>query len=332
MNQTESQNAPRLIDYLKLMRFANVFTAIADIGMGFVFVSQSFFPSSVFVLLCIASSLLYLAGMVLNDVYDVELDKIERPERVLPSGLIDLKFATNLGYGMLFAGILVAFASGFLNMNFVESSDAYVPWRSGAIAGILAVCIVAYDAILKKTWLGPIAMGLCRVFNVLLGMSIAGWSGSDWVLGFDIPHLIVAGGIGVYITGVTIFARTEAEESNRGLLIGGLMVMVAGIGMLCSLAFFSKDSLPFDADLNQLQFWPWVLVLFSLGIFRNAIAAIANPTPANVQGTIKLCIMSLIIFDAAVAVIAAPRSIYLALGILALLLPMLWFGRWIRST
>ena len=41
-------------------------------------------------LLAAASALLYSAGMVLNDVFDVELDRQEQPYRPLPSGRIPL--------------------------------------------------------------------------------------------------------------------------------------------------------------------------------------------------------------------------------------------------
>lgn len=41
-------------------------------------------------LLIAASAALYLAGMVLNNVFDIELDRDEQPYRPLPSGRISL--------------------------------------------------------------------------------------------------------------------------------------------------------------------------------------------------------------------------------------------------
>ena len=40
------------------------------------------------------------------------------------------------------------------------------------VAMLLAGCIVLYDAVLKRTPLAPLAMGACRMLNVLLGMSL----------------------------------------------------------------------------------------------------------------------------------------------------------------
>src|SRR4051812_37355398 len=100
-------NNSRLLAYLQLFRLPNVFTAIADVAMGF-FLTQPVQsePWLVFALLVAASSLLYTAGMVLNDVYDMGLDAIERPARPLPSGRIDWAHARRLGYRLLIAGVV----------------------------------------------------------------------------------------------------------------------------------------------------------------------------------------------------------------------------------
>ena len=75
----------RLQSYLELLRLPNVFTAVADVAMGFCFVQAAWafnkeartpelLPIGMWTLgLLIASSAsLYLAGMVLNDLFDVD--------------------------------------------------------------------------------------------------------------------------------------------------------------------------------------------------------------------------------------------------------------------
>src|SRR5690606_1666654 len=59
-----------LLAYAQLCRLPNVFTAIADIAAGYLFVHvyEKLQPWHIFGLLMGASSLLYMAGMVLNDV------------------------------------------------------------------------------------------------------------------------------------------------------------------------------------------------------------------------------------------------------------------------
>ena len=109
--------ASKLLAYVQLLRLPNVFTAIADILMGYLFTHPTLDPLWRSLPLVLSSALIYLAGMVLNDVYDIEVDRAERPERPLPSGRIALGWARRLGYEMLFCGVgvsilLVAWGGG----------------------------------------------------------------------------------------------------------------------------------------------------------------------------------------------------------------------------
>jgi len=83
-NEDTSADSSKLLAYLQLFRAPNVFTAIADVAMGFVFVTGSLQPVGGFLCLALASCLLYTAGMILNDVYDFDVDLKERPSRPLP--------------------------------------------------------------------------------------------------------------------------------------------------------------------------------------------------------------------------------------------------------
>ena len=64
--------------YLELLRLPNVFTAIADVIMGYWFAQAALNGSEsptethlgILVLLIFSSSCFYLAGMVLNDYFD----------------------------------------------------------------------------------------------------------------------------------------------------------------------------------------------------------------------------------------------------------------------
>ena len=56
----------RTAAYLRLFRIPNLFTAWADILMGFLVVHQGFTPLQPLVFLLIASACIYTAGMVLN--------------------------------------------------------------------------------------------------------------------------------------------------------------------------------------------------------------------------------------------------------------------------
>lgn len=319
-----------LLAYLKLLRAPNGFTAIADIAMGFVLAASlsvgakgiggDTAPWGAFLALAIASWCLYSAGMVLNDVFDLDIDRQERPGRPLPSGQVPLGLARSLGFGLLAIGVVWALLAGIVY-------GAAIWWRPVVVALLLAGSVLLYDGGLKKTWAGPIGMGLCRFFNVLLGMSFAATASSDSLLagiGYGPAHLLPAAGIGLYIVGVTWFARQEATTSGRLGLTLGFLVMLAGIGVLYMTSKFvpTPEQAPLKVGL--------LLVLLLISIARRAIIAISNPTPKNVQVTIKHSIFSLVLFDAAITLLVAPW--FYAVAIVALLVPMLLLGKWIYST
>src|SRR5262245_18051878 len=127
----------RLVAYLQLCRFAAVFTAMADICLGYLLAHPAGIVSPRdFTLLLTASSCLYLAGMVLNDVFDREIDAAQRPNRPIPSGRVSLRAAATLGGVLLAAGFGAACAVGV---------------QSAIVAGILVAAILLYDGVLKAT-------------------------------------------------------------------------------------------------------------------------------------------------------------------------------------
>src|SRR5437762_2934701 len=91
--------------WLRLMRLPNVFTAIADVAMGYLFVHRVVVDPGKLVCLIVASAALYTAGMVLNDVFDFAIDAKERLFRPLPAGQISLSSARGLGFTLLAIGI-----------------------------------------------------------------------------------------------------------------------------------------------------------------------------------------------------------------------------------
>ncbi len=187
----ESETPSWLQSYLALLRLPNVFTALADVAMGFFFVigaadqagwafsddpQPSLLPIALWTigLLAAASALLYSAGMVLNDVFDLHLDREEQPDRPLPSGRIPLRSARWLGWQLLTLGIMLASGAAVVLEKFppARSNNFIISWLPAIVAAVLAVLIVLYNAGLKRTPLGPVAMGGCRMLNVLLGMSV----------------------------------------------------------------------------------------------------------------------------------------------------------------
>src|SRR5215467_11229836 len=102
------RNSSSLVAWLQLLRLPNVFTAVADVTMGYLVVLGELRPALYFGLLVASSVLLYLSGMVLNDVFDAKVDAQDRPDRPIPSGRISRRAASHVGRGMFIGGIAIA--------------------------------------------------------------------------------------------------------------------------------------------------------------------------------------------------------------------------------
>jgi 4-hydroxybenzoate polyprenyltransferase len=183
----------RMLAWWQLLRAANVFTAASNVIAGFLIVQHRFEPAATLGVLIASSACLYLAGMVLNDFFDAEVDAVERPERPIPSGRISRSTAGFVGWNLLAAGVLASWLAAWLSQRPVAA----------LIGALLAIAVVQYNSLLKNTWAGPVAMGWCRTLNVFLGASVAADLSDEplaWAFAF---------GVGVYTVGLTYVARSE---------------------------------------------------------------------------------------------------------------------------
>lgn len=291
--------------WLKLIRLPTVFTAMADIFLGFLIVTQGHFaPLRSFFLLLGSSSCLYFAGMVFNDVFDLAQDTAERPGRPIPSGAVSLRAASALGLALCLSGVGLA---------------ALVGWLSLLIAMLVVVAVFAYDWLLKKTPAAPLAMGACRFLNVMLGASVVA---SSTELAMP-PQILVAGCLGLYIAGLTWFARREAVGDNKKDLWGGSMVMNLGIVGLAVVVYFYSET----RTLSVITLLVFVLTIINGRLIR----AIRSGAPPDIGAGIRTALLSLVIIDASL-VLALTGSTAGATITAALLLPASVIRRWIPLT
>src|SRR4051794_13901119 len=108
-----------LVPHLQLIRLPNVFTAAADSLAGWLLVGGTLADASGWLPLTAASMVLYAAGMALNDLFDLEVDRAERPGRPLPSGRVSRGFASGLGWTGLLLGPILAGLGGSMTSAIV---------------------------------------------------------------------------------------------------------------------------------------------------------------------------------------------------------------------
>lgn len=300
--------ASKAITYLRLMRPANIVTSVADVLAGIAiagyftnlpFVTNSFYPV---VLLCLSTMGLYGGGIVFNDVFDAELDKTERPERAIPSGLVSKGEATALGIFLLLWGI------GF--------GYAHSP-QSGLLAVFIAFFALLYNRVSKHyNFFGPLNMGICRGLNLLLGISIITGALIQWYYLAAVPVL--------YIFSITMISRGEVHGGNTKNLYTGASLYLIVIMAIYTIS--SQQAIPGDSKPYTLIF----LLPFAWMIFKPLMVAIKDPVGKNIGAAVKAGVISLILMDAAWA--AAFGAIYPALFIACLLPVSLGFSKWFAVT
>ncbi len=304
----------KLLAYLDLVRIPNVFTAVADIIAGFLYVGCG--PGDWLTLLLLggASSCLYGGGAALNDVRDVERDTRERPSRPIPSGRVSRHAALGLAVVLLAAGL---------------AFSAAVSGKAAVVAALLVASIVLYDTVFKSTVLAPSLMGLCRGLNLSLAMSSAPdlWDGRTIV-----PVALMW----LYATSVTFFARDEAAgagarmdsrtsmvsgTSMRGRLLAGTAGICLAVGGLAGLCWVIHD-----VRVEYLG----LVALMGLTLGYRGFAAAANPQPLQVQRAVKTFVVSFIAFDTCIA--WASQGPLAALAVAVIILPTILLGRLFRVT
>jgi 4-hydroxybenzoate polyprenyltransferase len=294
----------RLRPYLQLVRLPNVFTALADIALAALATRALPEHTPTFLLLCLASACLYCGGMVWNDFFDLEQDKRERPFRPIPSGRVSRASAATLGGLLVAGGVVFAVLSALRHEPGSRSTPV-------VIAVLLVAAVFGYNAWFKRMWLGPVGMGLCRFLNVLLGLTVTGAALERW-------GWLLAFVVGLYIVGVTWFARTEARMSSQAALGGAAGIMLAALLLALPVpALFPAGS--------ASPLFPYLLVALGFLIGIPVGKAIAGPTPPQVQAAVRRSLMGLVVLD---AVLATAVAGVLGMVILVLLVPILFLRRW----
>jgi 4-hydroxybenzoate polyprenyltransferase len=283
--------------WLQLLRAPALFTAWSNILAAHLIATggHPHWPS--LLLLTAASSALYLGGMVLNDCFDLDEDRRERPFRPLPSGRIPPRQAWRLGAGLLVTGFLLAALNGTQSM---------------LIALLLLLAIIGYDSWLKRHPVGTLVMGSCRYLNWLLGLSAVPLSGNSLLL--PLPILL-------YVTALTTLSRVETGGESRrniGLAIAGILT-----AMLCLIPLYRLELLQ--------HYWPLLPALLLLFLLlRSLLESYRDPTPEGIQRNMKMLLLGIIPLDA--LLVLAGTAWWGGLVILLLLIPGYFLARIIYIT
>lgn len=193
--------------YLRLARVSNLPTVWTNVLAGAV-IGGAMLAWAPLLRVAIGVSLLYTAGMFLNDAFDRAYDAAASPRRPIPAREVGAREVFTAGWVLLGAGVLVVIAGA----------------RSGpAVASTLtlAAAVVYYDCRHKRDPFGPAVMALCRALVYCVAAAATAAIGVD-VLG---AALLLFG----YVLLLTWVAKRAGPGPRAGRLVA---LLIAGISLL----------------------------------------------------------------------------------------------------
>lgn len=287
--------------WLQLLRAPNLLTVPGDPIAGFflasIYVTHMGLPpvSLAYLLPAVAASLLlYMAGLLQNDFFDLAEDRRDRPHRPLASGQINPYFA--IGLSVLL--ILLAIAAG-----------AAVGYLGAVVAVVLSQAIIVYNRFTKRlAVVGPINMGLCRGLSLLLGAVAGGWT--FMATG---PVGISAIGLTAYVAALTHIARGETSGRPVGpARFGPPLILLAWFALVASNL---SDSFAFDRLAAMVP--AFVALVAVLHVTATAASLAGQSPPALVQAGIGRFIKALLLIQAALAATVLVPGGYFAAALVA---------------
>jgi len=293
--------SPNFKDYLLLIRLPNLFTLPSNILVGYAIASALTltFTSFVQVLLLVTISIfLYCVGLVLNDLFDYNIDKKERPDRPLASGKVSRNVAIVL---------VTIFSVIALSLSLLVSVPTF------GISLVLIALIFGYDKYLKNTQAGPLTIAAARVMNVMLGTS-ASFNNIDNFPQFVILVFVLTITF-VYVSLIGFISKYEVQGFSENIKLYLIPVIIAGIissiMLFTFIGFFKYESLI-------------ILALF-LFIMAKVVYRIQMKDSIGIQQCIQKMIMSIIVLDS--TYLSGIRGLEVGLAVLLLMAPLLILSR-----
>lgn len=314
-----------LADWIQLVRLPNVFTLLSNCVAASIIAVGDLSRLRVVIPLFCASVLAYWAGLILNDVNDLEEDIKHRPTRPLAAGRISPALAGHVATGMLILVPVLVILAGY---------GGDMKWLAPAVicSCALWLCIRLYNSALKLTLLGPLLMGSCRSANVMMigyGM-LCGYAGTALPEEQKLPHTLIAYAlaVGVYICGITIYARREEQTSEQSSLALGTVLELVGLVTVGCIPMWEAGRMVAWRLGNPA--YPVLIGLIGLTILNRAVAGMMHPIPRKVQLAVKHAILTIIMIDASIVLMFAGE--YYGVGTVLLLMPALLSSLRVRTT
>ncbi len=172
----------KILSLIIVMRPHNVAAALLSVAVGFAMTGSTRWPWLVFAAAAFATA----AGNTINDIYDVDIDRVNKPRRPLAAGALGTTAAIGL-YAFFFA------AAVFLML--------FLPGEAAVWIGVWIVLLHIYSWRLKRMYLAG---------NVL----VSAVAGSGFLLGAHIGGNVAAGAVPAAFTFFFVMGREIVKDTD----------------------------------------------------------------------------------------------------------------------
>jgi len=240
----QNKSIRKVLSFIELSRPVNGLIAFISVFLGALLAADSLSPLINVLIVAIAALMLLSAGNALNDFCDLQIDKINKPHRPIPSGRIERKEALTFSIVLLGIGTCM----GML-----------INWTAFVIAVTVSATLVLYSTKLKRMPLaGNIAIGFLTAL-----VFTSGGVAVDAIKGTIVPALFAF----LFTTAREIIKDIEDLEGDRKMrartspiLWGEDTAMYIAFGFMASVIILS-----FIPYLIELYSWRYMLLVF-LGV------------------------------------------------------------------
>jgi geranylgeranylglycerol-phosphate geranylgeranyltransferase len=250
--------------YVTLTRPVNAVAAGLAAIVAYLIATGTLIPATL--LLMVVVTLVTAAGNVINDYFDVEIDRVNRPDRPIPAGLVSLPAARAYAVTLFLAGILVC----------LFTNDLCI-----AIAILNSLLLVGYAARLKRTpLLGNITVSYLAASMFVFGGALGGLAGLLHVMPFAV------------MTFFAMLARElvkDGEDVDGDKASGAVTIPIRyGIRATMLLAFFCALLGVMSSFVPSLRWGSWYvcgILLVDAVILAASIKAVRCTTPGEVKAS-----------------------------------------------